>query len=63
MKCPYCGNEIPIESRLVGPFIIHQPGIRGKQEEGDIQVRGRCFLLTHILNQLYALEMKLHGHN
>lgn len=56
MKCPMCGNEIPVESNLVGPYIIFQPGIKNTNEMGEIEVCGRCFLLTHLLTTVTELK-------
>lgn len=56
MKCPLCGNEIPHEAKLVGPYTILQPDIHGKGEEGTITVCGRCFLLVSILDTLKEIK-------
>ena len=56
MKCPLCGNEIPVENKLIGPYIIYQPSIKGTSEGGNIEVCGRCFLLTNILTTLKEIK-------
>ena len=55
MKCPLCGTDI-IEHDLIGPYLIHQDNIKGTKESGTIQVCGRCFLLTSILDTLKEIK-------
>jgi hypothetical protein len=50
-----CNNEMPDKS-LVGPWTIYQPNIHGTEEGGNIEVCGRCYLLTAILDTLKELK-------
>lgn len=56
MKCPLCSKEISVESKLIGPYKIYQPSIRGTEEGGEIEVCGQCFLLTNILDTLKEIR-------
>ena len=55
MICPLCGNEIPNESGLIGPYIVTQPNIHGTEEKGTIEVCGKCYLLTSMNDKLELL--------
>ena len=49
MKCPMCSNEIPDKS-LVGPWTV-------TFKSGEkVEICGRCFLLTSILDTLKELK-------
>ena len=56
MKCALCSNEIQEENKLIGPYTIHQPNIHGTEEGGSIEVCGRCYLLTSILDVLKEIK-------
>ena len=49
MKCPMCNNEIP-NQYLVGPWTV-------TFKSGEkVEVCGRCYLLTYILDILKELK-------
>lgn len=56
MNCPMCGNPIPEEGKLIGPYKVFQPSIRETKESGEIEVCGRCFLLVNILQTLREIK-------
>lgn len=56
MKCPLCGNSIPEESKLIGPYTIFQPSIHGTEESGKIDVCGRCYLIVGIHDMLKEIK-------
>lgn len=60
MKCPLCSNEITVDATIVGPYTIYQPNIHGTEESGSINVCGRCYMLTRIVDLLEEIN---NGHN
>lgn len=56
MKCPLCGKDIPVESKLIGSYIIFQPPTKGVNEGGEIVICGQCFLLVNILEVLKEIR-------
>ena len=58
MKCPMCDNELS-NYNLIGPWYAHLRDKNGK-ETGQVQVCGRCYMLTSINDYLKELTS---GHN
>ena len=61
MNCPYCGNEIPRESGLIGKWTVHQPNVDGREEGGYINVCGKCYILISMHTILKEIKESLSG--
>lgn len=52
MICPLCSREI---TSLTGPYKVYQPNIHGKDEGGEAETCGQCFVLISILDTMKRL--------